>query len=68
MILHFTKKYKYQPEVEQYCKIECPKVKKYRNGKAYCYGKWIVNDGYAHSDGLECDKVIDFCLQHKCDF
>ena len=64
----FPKKYTYSPEVEQYCKIECPRVKKKPNGKAYCYGKWVVNDGIAHSDGLECDRVINFCLNHECDF
>ena len=35
------------------------------NGRAFCYGKWEVEDGIAHSDGIECDKIINFCLLHK---
>lgn len=68
-IIKYKKWYKYKPEVEQYCKKECPKCWiDEETGRAFCYGKWEDEDKYTYSDGNDCSITIDYCLTHKQNF
>lgn len=63
-IIKFRKWRKYNDcRIEEYCKKECVycSVNK-NNGQAFCNGKFKQKDKIYFANGLECDKVINFCF------
>ena len=63
-IIKFRKWRKYNDcRIEEYCKKECVycSVNK-NNGQAFCNGKFKQKGKMYFANGLECDKVINFCF------